>query len=60
MMVDGTWIAVFRVHPFGEPCMSTRTFLLHGDPGGVVVVIVIGDAEDRYAAAMQMATLFYR
>ena len=40
--------------------MSTRTFLLHGDPGGVVVVIVIGDAEDRYAAAMQMATLFYR
>ena len=26
MMVGGTWRAVFRVHPFGQPCTSTRSY----------------------------------
>ena len=26
MMVDGTSIAVFRVHPFGQPCTRTLTY----------------------------------
>ena len=25
-VVDGTWRAVFRVHPFGQPCTSTRSY----------------------------------
>ena len=25
-MMDGTWIDVFRVHPFGQPCTITRTY----------------------------------
>ena len=26
MMVGGTWRAVLRVHPFGQPCTSTRSY----------------------------------